>query len=122
MANLEAKFGPAEHEIADALKSVSPQTLEAPFVVPLTTIEESLPHPTVPHVFAGVGRMYNEGAALAASLEHHVGALEGSADAEVHAMLARLQTLIGDFRSGVEAIEGAISPKLRAGIEALHNL
>lgn len=117
--NVEAKFGPSPAEMADAQHSaVSPKP--APEVVEVYTPEDDdVPHPTLPHCFAAIGRLYNEAIALGQSLESHTKTLESEGEAEMHAVALRMKTLMDDVKTGVETIEAQMSIRVKAAIEGM---
>lgn len=121
--NVEIKLGPSEAELADAARSrLSPIDDTAGELLGkslVTETEDAVPHPTLPHVFAAAGRMYNEAVGVLYSLESHVPRLELDGQAEMHAVMQRMQTLIGDFKTGIENIEASLSAAARKAIEQL---
>lgn len=120
--NAELKLGPSAAELEDAARSrISPveQPGELLGTSLVTEVENEVPHPTLPHVFAAGGRMYNEAVGILHSLESHVPKLELAGQSEMHAVMQRLQTLIGDFKTGIENIEASLSPAARKAIEQL---
>jgi hypothetical protein len=120
LQNLEQSFGPSAAELADAAHSaLSPKPAVEEVPLSAQPINEGVPHPTLPHVFASVGRVYNEGVAILQSLESHISTLESEGESEMHAVATRMQTIVADFKNGVENIEAGMSDKLKAAIAAM---
>ncbi len=117
--NVEKAFGPSEAELIDAQhSSTSPKPVEAVTEM-IQPADDEVPHPTLPHVFAAIGKVYNDAIALGQSLESHVKTLETEGEAEMHAIASRMKALVDDLKTGVETIEAQMSARVKAAIEAM---
>ena len=61
--------------------------------------------------------MYNESQDLSLSLAVHAANMSGQSEPELHGLLARLHTVVSDFKNAAEAIEASMSKPLRDAIE-----